>query len=316
MVCYSPLRAFWSRKKNANTGNYVPVFSSSKGFVDKPLLLPCGKCEGCLLARSFQWSVRCVCESYSHDESYFLTLTYDDEHLPSHGELCRAHFQSFMKRLRFHFRGYTLKVFYCGEYGERRHRPHYHAIIFGLPLSEKNYRLIPVDCSRKGNINYHNEVITRLWNKGLVRIGTFTPESCAYVAQYTLKKNKQRFSRFLVKKQVKPFVGASNRNAIGFDFFMKYYKDIFSRGIFNPLPSSKGKKTLWLKPLPIFKRWLQKHFPILYIKYVRIPRAKEITRYRLMILHDKIKYAEQLDKKLMYRYYKEKAVLRNLEVRD
>lgn len=320
MVCYSPLKVFWSRKRHPVTKNRVPVFSASKGIVDvdyyynpgNGFTIPCGKCEGCRLAKSFEWSVRCTCESYFHRENYFLTLTYDSEHLPSDRCLNRAHFQGFMKRLRYYFKGYKIKVFYCGEYGENRHRPHYHAIVFGLPLSEKDIRMYPINMSKKGNVNYESPFITKIWGKGLVTIGSFTSSSASYVAQYTLKKNK---SNSTIRKAIRPFIGASNRNSIGFDFFMKYFKDIFSRGFFSPIPANKGEKPLMLKPSPYFVRNLKKYKPVEYIRYVRLPRYRAYVK----MLNDKLKYldqyAEDLDNKIRNRYYKERATLRRLEAR-
>jgi len=49
----------------------------------KPLALPCGQCTGCLLERSRQWAVRLMKEFKLHDETCFLTLTYDDAHVPT-----------------------------------------------------------------------------------------------------------------------------------------------------------------------------------------------------------------------------------------
>ena len=44
--------------------------------------IPCGKCEGCRIARSRDWANRCMMELEYHDSAYFLTLTYDEEHVP------------------------------------------------------------------------------------------------------------------------------------------------------------------------------------------------------------------------------------------
>lgn len=55
MTCFSPLKVYWSRKRNSNTHNYIPVFSPSKGYPDKDryffpgngFFIPCRKCDGC-----------------------------------------------------------------------------------------------------------------------------------------------------------------------------------------------------------------------------------------------------------------------------
>lgn len=317
MVCYSPLKAYRGRRSRISGKLSVHFSPRSPGaFSDRGLVIPCGKCEGCLLARSFQWSVRCTCESFYHKENYFLTLTYDKEHLPSDRNLVRAHFQGFMKRLRYYFKGYKLKVFYCGEYGETRHRPHYHAIIFGLPLQKENYRLYFLNSSKKGNRNYYNPKINEMWGKGNVAIGSFSSSSASYVAQYTLKKNKSKFSSFVATRAVKPFIGCSNRPAIGYQFFSEFWKAMFIRGFFAFSGNSKkDDKPKFLKPLPVFKRWLERDFPLEHFKYVVLPqRRANLQRLREAYFHPS-EYAAKLDKRLRDRYYKERATLRKLEAR-
>lgn len=310
MSCSSPLKGYWSKKRHPSTGNRYVVFSPSEGFVDRPVYVPCGKCITCRLSKSFQWSVRCTCESYFHKENYFLTLTYDKDNLPSDRCLNRVHFQQFMKRLRQHFKGYTLKVFYCGEYGDLRSRPHYHAIIFGLPLSELGYRLYPVNYSRKGNKNYANDVITKLWGKGLVTIGSFSSSSASYVAQYTLKKAK--FGS-LTSKPVKPFLGMSLRMPIGHSFFQKYWKQIFNRGFFNFTVG--GCNNLLIPPLRFFKRLLQRYSPFEYWRRVERPKNRKIALSRHLQNKYPARFALELDKKILNRYIKEQRLLRQMEAR-
>ena len=49
---------------------------------DKDLLVPCGKCDGCLLHKANEWSMRLVNEIESNTFSIFFTLTYDNYYLP------------------------------------------------------------------------------------------------------------------------------------------------------------------------------------------------------------------------------------------
>lgn len=312
MVCYAPLKGYRAKYINPETRKRPIVFSPSQGYSDMPVVIPCGKCFGCLMTRAFYWSVRCTCESLFYDESYFVTLTYDNENLPFDRELCRAHFQSFMKRLRWHFRDYKLKVFYCGEYGDKRHRPHYHAIIFGLPLKKENVVVFPADVSKRGNINYACPLLDKIWQKGFTRVGTFTHHSASYVAQYTLKKHDASMSAFLSRKRVKPFVGASNRNAIGFDFFMKYHSEIYRRGFFRPFDDSD----VVVRNLPYFTRLLQKFFPIEHFKYVELPRRRYYASlYRRARCPGEFRNT-LLDRDSEQLYIKEQKLLRNLKFRD
>lgn len=312
MVCFSPIKGYRARYVNPDTGKRPVVFSPSQGFRDKPVVVPCGKCLGCLMTRAFYWSVRCSCESLYHDESYFLTFTYDKEHLPSDGNLCRAHFQNFMKRLRYYFPGYRIKVFYCGEYGEHRHRPHYHAIIFGLPLKKENCKMFPVDFSRRGNTNYACPLIERIWSHGMVRVGTFSSGSCSYVAQYTLKKHDSKMRAFLRTRDVQPFIGASNRNSIGFDFFMQYHTEIYRRGFFHPF---SDKDTI-CRNLPYFNKLLQKHFPVEYFIYVELPRRRYYKDLYSRSYCSGSFGNTLLDRDSETLYYKERKLLRSLQPRD
>lgn len=42
---------------------------------------PCGKCIPCLINRKRLWKHRLILESYCHDKSAFVTLTYNDDQL-------------------------------------------------------------------------------------------------------------------------------------------------------------------------------------------------------------------------------------------
>ena len=78
---------------------------------------------------------------YWNNEAVFITLTYDDEHLPSDYGLHKDDLQKFFKRLRKDL-DTKIKYYACGEYGDRFGRPHFHAIIFGLPYSQHGRQLI------------------------------------------------------------------------------------------------------------------------------------------------------------------------------
>ena len=110
----------------------VPI-KGFKAFQD--LAVPCGKCIGCRIAKRKEWSLRMLHELTYHPQSSFITLTYDDYHLPSDNSLKKRHLQLFIKRLRKNLGERRIKYFACGEYGGQTMRPHYHAILFGSGLS-------------------------------------------------------------------------------------------------------------------------------------------------------------------------------------
>lgn len=129
--------------------------------------VPCGRCRVCRLNKAREWSVRIMDEVKHSDCSCFVTLTYDDLHLPPHGSLVVEDCQKFFKRLRK--AGYKFRYYLGGEYGERGRRPHYHAILFGL--SQKN-----------------SVAIERAWGLGYIRCFPVSWDAACYVAQYTEKK--------------------------------------------------------------------------------------------------------------------------------
>ena len=95
-------------------------------------------------------------EAKNYKNNYFVTLTYSEENVPTIAytdiskkdnyeyceelTLCKKDFQNFMKRLRFHYKDKynwdNIRFFACGEYGEQTGRPHYHTIIFNLPIND------------------------------------------------------------------------------------------------------------------------------------------------------------------------------------
>lgn len=122
------------------------VTNTQTGELYEFLPIPCGKCVSCRMNYSRQWACRIMCEAklYSPLECWFITLTYAPEAEPllvtSKGTLTlrRKHIQDFKKRLRakaFRELGIErIRTFECGEYGSNSMRPHFHIIVFGLPL--------------------------------------------------------------------------------------------------------------------------------------------------------------------------------------
>lgn len=65
------------------------------------ITVPCGKCIDCRLDRSRDWALRCMHELQTSEfGACFVTLTYDDAHLPEGRSLDYRDFQLFMHRLR------------------------------------------------------------------------------------------------------------------------------------------------------------------------------------------------------------------------
>ncbi len=191
---------------------FEPAFRGSmvKRVVKDFVEVPCGKCIGCRLEYSRQWANRLMLELQYNDSAYFVTLTYNDEHVPTsfyEGDfgdvypsltLNKRDFQLFMKRLRKAFSNDEIRFYAAGEYGTNTMRPHYHAIIFGLHLND----LVPFGKSELNYQYYTSESLQRVWsivpkgevydpdkhNIGFVSVASVSWETCAYVSRYVTKK--------------------------------------------------------------------------------------------------------------------------------
>ncbi len=91
---------------------------------------PCNRCMPCRVMRKKELILRLSLEMRSSYQAWYLTLTYNPEHLPPGGNLVPKDLQDYLKRLRKNTK-YTFRYLASGEYGEKRtKRPHYHIIIF------------------------------------------------------------------------------------------------------------------------------------------------------------------------------------------
>ena len=105
------------------------------------LQVACGKCPACRVRRSSDWTLRLSHEYSLHEhKGIFLTLTYDDKHIPTFQSVIKKDLQDFIKRLRKKIYPRKIKYFACGEYGSKNNRPHYHLILFGVDNQSKSDR--------------------------------------------------------------------------------------------------------------------------------------------------------------------------------
>lgn len=234
MSCYYPLQVFQHKYLKGKV-----LFDRKYRYNDlyAPLKIPCSQCIGCRLEHARQWAMRCMHEAALYEDNCFITLTYDNDHLPKNGFLERRDFQLFMKRLRKHFAGVTIRTFYCGEYGSKLGRPHFHAILFNLDFHDK---LVYKQVRKKDGSSYflyNSETLDKIWRKGFAVIGNVTSESAGYVAQYTLKKKTGEQAAdhyeyvdpitFEVFQRPPEFAQASLGKAIGKGWYEKFKSDVF-----------------------------------------------------------------------------------------
>ena len=187
----------------------------------------CGSCLGCRIVRKKTWKHRILLEARSHITSSFVTLTYDDEHLPGGycdltlnpkdkikaigGTLEPKDTKKFLYRLRTNLNYENKKAreknqpepwpkiryYLVGEYGEKKQRPHYHLALFGIsctgpnPLATKNKQCTCPTCG----------IINKSWGNANISVGILTKDSAAYVSDYVQKT---------VKVDGQPIMGLTN----------------------------------------------------------------------------------------------------------
>lgn len=284
MACFHPRTGYRSRTVNPS-GKRSIVFNLREGYLDLTQKVPCGYCDGCRLEHSRQWAIRLVHEASLYPENCFVTLTYDNEHLPDKGTLVKKDLQDFLKKLRQRVRYYEAKnkephrkirFFACGEYGESFFRPHYHLCLFNFDFRDRElYR------SQGGNKLYTSRALEEVWPNGFSTIGALTWKSAAYVARYILKKQTGPSDHYYdvvdeetgeVTTLTEEFVTMSRRPGIARDWFERYKKDVFP----DDFIVVNGKK---LRPPKYYFQQIEVTDPSLYYR-VKAARHNAATSDR------------------------------------
>ncbi len=295
MPCYHPLSAF-----QCADGSIV-FYESKRHDTVKSLSLPCGQCVGCRLERSRQWAIRCMHEAQMHTQNCFITLTYDDAHLPSDRSLHYRDFQLFIKRLRKRYPGRRIRYYMAGEYGENFGRPHWHACIFGLDFDDKKLW----KRTSANSLLYRSENLELLWPFGYSSIGEVTFESAAYVARYIMKKvtGKNAAEHYQeidpdtgeITNRTPEFTKMSLKPGIGYEWYKQYTSDVYP----HDYVVVRGKK---VKP------------PKYYDKKYKIDNPYEFDE--LLYIREKsakLNYADNTPERLLVKEQVTKAKLQKLK---
>ncbi|UPW41555.1 replication initiator protein [Peromfec virus RodF8_58] len=179
--------------------------------------VPCGHCEACLHSRARDWQIRLYEEMKTAKTAYFLTLTYNDDNVPtvpiwdeSTGEYLGRRqtvkvrdLQLFWKKLRKRFPNANLRYFAVSEYGPQTLRPHYHAIVFNLPREYAD-----------------KHKLARIWGNGFTEISKVTYGRIAYVTKYC-------FGGLYVPDGYAPnFMRCSKRPALGVSWLFNLWQQL------------------------------------------------------------------------------------------
>lgn len=183
---------------------------------------PCGKCDPCIKTRKSRWKNRILFESYAHEHSAFVTLTYSDENLRYYNEktneftppsLVPSDLRNFLKRIRRASEPTKLRFYACGEYGDRNWRPHYHLALFGYEpcwygqtrkeRHAKGQSCCP-PCDR----------LKEKWGLGSIDNAPLNEKTSSYIAGYVTKKlTKETDPR--LEGRFPEFQRMSNRPGLG-----------------------------------------------------------------------------------------------------
>lgn len=290
--------------------------------------VPCGQCIGCRLDRSRQWATRCALEMEGHEKNCFVTLTYDDEHLPLNpavlgrkvdpvtGEtwleysddeyvntLKLEDLQNFMKGLRREINkkpdgGYykkgdenfkTVRYFASGEYGDTTRRSHYHLLLFGYCPSD----LVGVSRSDLGYTYYTSETLTNVWKKGFVIVTEASWDTAAYTARYIMKKQTGKNAKFYEENNILPEFCVMSRNpGIGFSWYSDNKKCYVT--FLNKVVPSTGKKRTFNR-LRYFDKKFEYEYPFDYQNVKTLSEKFENDRIRLKMNHTDKSYLAQLE---------------------
>lgn len=158
-----------------------------------PVLVPCGRCIPCLTAKRQEWITRLEHEFRYSTSAQFITLTYDQKHMPSDYSLNKKHLQDFMKRLRKRDGTNKIRYYATGEYGSKTGRPHYHILLFNT----EPIHAVKAWCDSKGK------------PIGIVHVGKVTMSSVAYCTKYIVQPE------LITEAKQKPFALMSRSYGIG-----------------------------------------------------------------------------------------------------
>ena len=259
------------------------------------IAVPCGKCHYCRLRKAYDRAKQAWADARYFTYSYFITLTYDEEHLTFMdfcGEdgtiekvpvLRKDEIREFKEVLRDRARkrGFqNIEYMLSGEYGEKNGRPHYHMILL-TDDPEIHQTLYPAERSKTGYNLYGSTALDDIWGKGLIKLSNASTACMAYTARYTLKKS-YKGDKDKERKQIlgyqEEFI--SSTPGIGKRYLQEHLTEILRKPTLQ-LPGTKGVS------LPkYYIDWLDKNGYSQWVKNLKDENIKK-QKERIEELEDK-----------------------------
>lgn len=147
--------------------------------------------------------------------------------------LCRSHVTRFIKRVRRHVQYNGLgkvRYYYCGEYGFKKGRPHYHALLF---------------CQSQAQASQIEQSIHSLWKYGLVDVQRARTACSRYLGSYLSCSYSSPFGSRATAYP--PFSSHSNR--LGYKAVHIQYIDKIVRGYREHIDDFKTVFRIFCSPI-------------------------------------------------------------------
>lgn len=228
MYCLHPINVrMWSgeegHKVRTNSYHYVP----------------CGKCVACLARRRDEWKYRLSRERDMSDYSFFLSNTYDNQHIPIRIQdgtpffvFDKTHAQKYIKRVRY-FLGQldkSLKMTYLcvSEYGGIGHRPHLHFLVFFKGDPYHRY------------MKQVREILHGTWEHGFLCIEYPEDGRIHYITKYCVKNLDQMpedcIDPVFILASKRPYLGAPYEHILEKQLDGSLLPTVFYRGHQQAMP--------------------------------------------------------------------------------
>lgn len=214
-------------------------------IMGRPVYRPCGECAICRRNKLMLIQSRANYEFLKHKYCAFVTLTYDDNHLPYNftpfGDNVRVglpsikkhHIVKFFDDLRHYVKYHSnlknvdkdFSYIYSCEYGGQFDRPHAHLVLFGIdfPIAKK--------------------ICSKVWKFGFVDVRPVSSGTVRYICKYINKGAKGKFAdaQYFDKGVEKPFVKWSK--GFGSGLYRDNFDNIKRNGFI-----AKGNKRIFVPP--------------------------------------------------------------------
>lgn len=221
----------------------------------REIVVPCGKCLACLKNKQSSMVVRCKREAEQRGSFAFMTLTYDDDHLPLARSLWRADKETgeleIFEKPEVFSTGISPEISYCELFKniEPSQLPRYYEVHLFVPDPDYDYlvRITPSVCRsdvrswlKMSRIQYERDFGEKLPDFSYVAISEYGPRTCRphyHLAFFGLQRKHLNYLlerwKYGKVKQVRIVRQINKDGSNGFLRASKYIGKYMSKGKFE-----------------------------------------------------------------------------------